>query len=99
VDGERVVLEGIEITLVVEEDRIAGSAGCNRYFGAYDAKDGELSTGAIGSTMMMCPGEAMAHETAYLKALESVSGYEVGEGTLHVFYNDGQSALEFVAAA
>jgi heat shock protein HslJ len=97
-DGERVVLGETEITLLVEEDKIAGSAGCNRYFGGYEAGDGKFSTGAIGSTMMMCPGEAMAHEAAYLKALESASGYEVGEGTLRVFYNDGESVLEFVSA-
>ena len=98
-DGERVVLEGIEITLLVEEDRIAGSAGCNRYFGTYDTGNGELSTDAIGATRMMCPGEAMTHEAAYLKALSSVSGYEVGEGTLRVFYSDGESVLDFVTAA
>ena len=98
-DGERVALEGVEITLLVEEDRIAGSAGCNRYFGGYEAEDGKLSTDAIGATRKMCPGEAMTHEAAYLKALSSVSGYEVGEGTLRVFYSDGESVLDFVTAA
>lgn len=97
---QEIVLAGTEITLHLDqENKLHGSAGCNRYMSTYEAKGDELSTGMIGATMMMCPGEGvMAQEAGYLKALESASGFEIGEGHLRVFCGDGEGVLNFVAA-
>ncbi len=95
--GSEWALEGTEITLVIEDGRISGSAGCNRYFVEYEVKGNELSTGMIASTEMACEGERMTQEMEYLSALSSVSGFEVGEDTLRVFYDDGQEVLNFIA--
>ena len=96
----KIVLVGTEITLHLgAESKLHGSAGCSRYMSTYEAKGGKLSVGMIGATMMMCPEEGvMAQEAGYLKALESASGFEIGEGHLRVFYGNGEGVLNFVAA-
>ena len=98
IGSEKAVLEGTEITLAIGEDnKISGSAGCNRYFSNYEAKGSELSLGMIVSTRMACPEKGMEQEAEYLNVLGSVSGFETDEGTLQVFYDDGQGVLNFVA--
>ena len=80
-----------EITLTFEKGRAAGAGGCNRYFGnVEETSPGEITFGAIGSTMMSCPDEAMALEHRYHKALEGVVSYSfVAEQLALSYYEDG----------
>jgi heat shock protein HslJ len=76
-------LEGSGITLDFAETDLSGSAGVNRYFGAYtSATDGTLQVGVLGSTAMAGDPDAMALEQEYLAALQSVFGYTIADGTL-----------------
>jgi heat shock protein HslJ len=59
------------VTLVFEEGRVAGVAGCNNFNGGYSVDGMTLSLSPLASTMMMCPDDAMAVEQAYLGALQS----------------------------
>lgn len=72
------VLEGSEVTIQFKDNRIAGSAGANRYFAnvAYEAPD-KLSLSPVGSTMMFKdePVGLMAQEQAYLAALQASSSF------------------------
>lgn len=80
--GQRVA-EGIEVTMVVEGDRIAGSAGCNRYSAtvASDAPTA-LAVGPVAATRMACQGAAAEVESRYLPALEAVTGFSFMAGDL-----------------
>jgi heat shock protein HslJ len=53
-----------------------GFAGCNRFFGKYEAdNNGKLVILLEGATMMSCPD--MEFEDGYLKALSKVERYTV----------------------
>ncbi len=85
---------GIEITLRLEEGRLAGRGGCNRYFAGITEGErlGVLSIGPVGSTRMACPAEVMEVESRYLRALEGTIGYENQPGRLVLTYREGDTA-------
>ena len=57
--------------------KVYGNASCNSITGGFDTKaePGKIDLSRLGSTMMMCPD--MTLETALLKALSKVKGYEL----------------------
>lgn len=61
--------------LATEGNRVAGFAGCNRFFGAYEVKGSSLTFGKMGMTMMAC--EDMKIEGMLTKMFEQVHGYEL----------------------
>lgn len=61
------------------DDRIAGTAGCNRYFAAYTLTGEGLSFGDAGSSMMACTEPLMAQERRFLEALESVARFDIDD--------------------
>jgi heat shock protein HslJ len=69
-NGEFAPIAGHPITLEVEGDRWAGSAGCNRYTTTvtWDAERVVLPRG-IATTLMACADDVAAVERAYLAAL------------------------------
>jgi heat shock protein HslJ len=79
---------GLEITLLFEEDRIAGKSGCNQYMGKVTEGDmpGDLTVGLLAGTMMACPPEIMELEDRYRQQLEKV--FKIG-------FLNGQLALTF----
>lgn len=69
------ILPGTEITAAFGTDRrLTGSAGCNRYVGAYDISWPGLEVGPLATTRMFCgvPG-VMEQEQRYLAALQGVA--------------------------
>jgi heat shock protein HslJ len=94
--SEEPVISGSKVTLqFVEEGKIAGSGGCNRYFSSYVIESGnKLSFGLIGSTMMYCEG-VMDQEYQYLGVLENISAIEFDQTSLKLYYNDGRGVLNF----
>jgi heat shock protein HslJ len=83
------VPEEPEVTLVVEEGRIAGSNGCNRYFAQASPGDapGEVVLGPVGSTKMFCPDPAGAVEARFMAQLAGVSTYGFMMGKLMLGYS------------
>ena len=81
-------------TLVIEQNRISGNAGCNNYFSeaTIDTSAGNFSAKNIGSTRKMCNN--MITETAYLEVLSKVNKYVVTESTLEL-YKDNLLLLKF----
>ena len=81
-------------TLVIEQNRISGNAGCNNYFSeaTIDTSAGNFSAKNIGSTRKMCNN--MITETAYLEVLPKVNKYVVTESTLDL-YKDNLLLLKF----
>jgi heat shock protein HslJ len=67
-------------------NRVAGSAGCNRYSGSYKwlTRMG-IDFDALGTTRMACAADVMDQERRFLSILENVEGY--------IFYSDGGLSL------
>lgn len=82
-------------TLVIEQNRISGNAGCNNYFSDanIDPTTRNFSAQNIGSTRKMC--NDMSTETSYLEILPKVNRYVVTETTLEL-YKDNLLLLKFV---
>lgn len=93
------VIEGTEITATFnsKDNQVNGSAGCNRYFGDYEIKDG-LSVGMLANTEMWCgePEGRMDQETEYLKILQAAEGYTINNGTLTI--DCGDNVLIYTAS-
>lgn len=80
--------------------QVSGSAGCNRYFGAYTTGvDNRLTLAAeIGSTMMACPPAISRQEQRYLALLSQVASWQHRDGSLLLLDQDQQPVLVFSAA-
>ncbi|MDE7314801.1 MAG: META domain-containing protein [Mucispirillum sp.] len=59
-----------KITIGFDNGSVFGSSGVNRYTGSYTIKDGSITFGNMGSTMMMGSEEDMDNETKYLNSLK-----------------------------
>ncbi len=101
--GERgnlqTVIQDTEITIEFksEENKIAGSGGCNSYFGGYEINKNELTIiPPIGSTMMACPEPIMDQEQEYFKLLETTETFQIQNGKLTISCS-GNKMLVFVA--
>lgn len=69
--GGKGVLDRVQTTVQFQdENRIAGSGGCNNYFGTFQVENNEFSVGPIGATRKMCPPAVMDQEDRFFRALE-----------------------------
>ena len=90
------LLPDTEITAQFEAGEVAGSAGCNRYFGSYEVDGDKLSIGPLASTLMYChPDGVTDQEMAYLAALGSAASYMVEGDRLEIADSAGQTVLVF----
>lgn len=71
------VLAGTEITAQFRDGALSGSAGCNRYGGAYAAEGSSFSIETPASTRMACqePAGILQQEQRYLTALPLMRSY------------------------
>jgi heat shock protein HslJ len=78
------------ITLAFADDRISGTAGCNRYVGTVnEPAPGALTVERVSSAREACSTEAMELEARYLAALSGVVGYAFLAGKLALTYIQG----------
>ena len=92
------VPDGVAMTAVFEDDRISGSAGCNRYFATVSAPTPyDLTIGPAGTTRMACPAPRAAAEDRYLQALANSTQYSFVLGKLAISYrlDEGYETLMF----
>lgn len=87
-------MTGTAPTIEFTQDRIAGTASCNRYFGGYDASDGVVRISGVGATRMACADGLMRQESAYLGLLNEVSVFTQSESVLTLRASDGRT-IEF----
>jgi heat shock protein HslJ len=93
------VPEGVEVTATFEGGRVAGKAGCNRYFAAVESPEpGALKVRHAGLTMMMCPEPMMSVERRFLAALQEARRFAFRHGRLVLDHAsaDGTGSLVFV---
>ncbi len=70
-DGQAVT-EGVNSTLEFRDNgtQISGRAGCNRFFGVSNLKDGHIGADKLGVTLMACSPAAQTVENAVLDTLK-----------------------------
>lgn len=89
------------VTFQLDGDKIAGSAGCNRYTATATGRaPGEITIGPVAATRKMCPPDIMVVETPYLQRLGAVTRYQFLSGQLLLAWEkDGaRGELIFVPA-
>ncbi|HUL38653.1 MAG TPA: META domain-containing protein [Methanomassiliicoccales archaeon] len=96
----RLSINGLEdrpFLIFMEDGKIAGSGGCNRFFSSYEATETSLRTGLIGSTLMYCndPPWLMDLEGDFFRCLEKGSRFELIENSLEIFDVEGNKLLSF----
>lgn len=80
------------IVLHTENDRVAGSSGCNSLAGSYTTSADLLSFGRVAGTLMACP-EGMEQERMFLDALTKVFSYRIEGEQLELFDAAGTSII------
>ncbi len=95
---ETQVIEGTEVTLEFQSGgQVVGTGGCNSFGGQYQVSNGKISFSQIVSTEMACTAEGlMSQEAAYFQALQNTGEFELKDNQLTIWYNNGQSVLNFV---
>ena len=87
------VLDGTEITVTFDSKngQVRGSAGCNTYFGDYEANKNELSISTLAWTERGCiePEGVMEQEQQYLSALRAAGSYTIEDGELQISSSGG----------
>ena len=94
-DAETPAIPGSGVTLEFsDDDRVSGSAGCNRFGGSYEFDENTIGFSQLFSTMMMCMEDGiMEQEAAYLAALEAASSFAIEGNRLTITYGDGQQLV------
>ncbi|ESQ16599.1 MAG: hypothetical protein N838_05510 [Thiohalocapsa sp. PB-PSB1] len=70
--------EAVSITIqFLENNRIAGNSGCNRFMGGYVLTGEGLSFSQLGGTMMACPEPQMQVEQQFLDLMAEVIGFDL----------------------
>lgn len=94
--NESTPIPGRPITITFEDGEVHGSAGCNSYFGSYDARSGGITFGMLGWTAMACmdPEGIMQQEQEYMAFLSEVVAYQV-EGNQLILENETQNQLTY----
>jgi uncharacterized lipoprotein YbaY/heat shock protein HslJ len=90
-DGKPVVTpEGMReahMVLASAGSSARGHAGCNNFFGTFQATEDKLTFSALGSTMMACL-TGMDTEKAFLQALGETTRFEISGQFLTLFADD-----------
>jgi len=80
------------------EGRVSGSSGCKNYMADYEISDQcAMTISNIVQSFTVCDSieGLVEQEQAYVSALGSVSSFEVGGGSLKLFYDGGEKNLVF----
>lgn len=80
-----------------QNNSVAGSTGCNRFFGKYEINVVSLKFSGIGMTKMSClDGERSRVEMKMSQALNQITRYEIKNGSLHL-YGGNRLLMKFIA--
>ncbi len=94
-DGATPVLDFTDEAEPTGSRAFAGTGGCNRLRGTYDAgTTGRISFGPTASTQMACPEPVMRMEQRLLTTLQAATRYAVEGGRLRIDSPAGTIHLE-----
>lgn len=85
------------VTARFKDGRVDGFSGCNRYFGSYAVKQGQLVVGPLAGSMMACDPASMALESAVHRALVGTFRPVRAEDRLSLLSDRGDTVFVFKA--
>ena len=93
--GGRGVIDNAQTTITFDaEGRVAGSGGCNRYFGPVTIGGSAIRFGDIGATRMACVPALMDQEQKFFDALAATRSYRFDDrGNKLVFLGEESTIL------
>jgi putative lipoprotein len=80
IDGKGVVDRAQSTIEFIDDKRVAGSLGCNRYTGSYGADATGMRFTQIASTRRLCPEALMQQEARFGAALGATRGFRIDRG-------------------
>ncbi len=80
-------------TLQADEHRVSGHGGCNRLIGGYQLDGARIAFTRLALTRMACAD--VNFEDAFVKALESSSGWQISGAHLELFDASGRIVARF----
>jgi heat shock protein HslJ len=97
-DAVQSLLEGTRITASFGPGgQVSGSAGCNRYTGAYTRTGDRLAIGPLATTRMLCdPPAVMEQERAFVSAMQAAA-HVAFQGS-EVWFRDVSGAIQVIFA-
>jgi heat shock protein HslJ len=91
-DGARSTMNFADIERMT--GRVAGLAGCNRYFGPVSFDGDAIAFGNLAATRMMCPDAQMEQEQRFFEALSTARRLVLtDEGQVLLIYADGSEPI------
>ena len=76
----------------ISDGDLAGSGGCNNFFGTYEQTENKLKIGSLIKTKKSCP-DIMGAEEAFIAALENARGFEASQKEINILDEYGEVAL------
>jgi heat shock protein HslJ len=96
--GEMRLEDNNEMFVQFEEGgQLRGHAGCNRFSGSFELKDGSLQVGPLRSTRMACPEPAMSFEMSFMEALQAPTNASIVGNKLVLRTASDAIAIRFTA--
>lgn len=89
-NGSQPIPENIKITMIVDNAKVSGRSGCNRYFAGIKEgkKPNDIVIARPAGTRMACHGGVMELEALFLKALSNVNKFSFVNGQLAFSWKD-----------
>jgi heat shock protein HslJ len=79
-----------------EEQRVAGTGGCNRFSSTYEIEGSTIRFGVMATTMMACPGGKDV-DLALAAALEKTASYRKTAHHVEFLDAEGSTVARFEA--
>jgi heat shock protein HslJ len=89
----------VELVFAAQENRVAGSVGCNLLQGSFQLDADQLRFGPLATTRMACPPTLMAFERSVLETLALVRRWSIDRRTLLLQDATGRTLLVLQALA
>ncbi len=94
IDGKGVIDRSHTTLHFIEDGRVAGDTGCNRYSGSVEISGTSISFGPMAGTRKACAPALMDQEMKFYQAVAKVVSWEVpGTGLLHLKDADGNTLI------
>ena len=94
IQGQHIIAKSTVKLIFSSENRLSGSASCNNISTSYNTQDNSLSIAAIATTRKMCLPALMEQESTLLQALDRVRRFEINNGQLSMFDQQGTLQLK-----
>jgi heat shock protein HslJ len=87
------VIGDSKLTMTFKDGKVAGSAGCNNFHGAYSTDGNRVSIGPLATTRRACEESLMTQEKQFLAALTSAVTWSIEGNVLDMHRADGERAI------